>query len=1222
MRHSENIKKAIALIQSVKGKQLDLTERKKIAMELAALMMTESQHLLTSQEKKMQRQMADMMNDPQGKVFTARICDQCFRSSNNRRITDQLIFTLKQYGIPNFVPQPKQLQMKLFQSIGQYLPNVFASLAKKMLRKETSSVIIPGEDQQLASFIKRRTAEGVRVNLNHLGEAILGENEAEHRLNIYLEDLARPEVEYISVKASTIFSQINLLAWDQTLKILSERLRALYHAAMEHKFKRPDGTLVNKFVNLDMEEYRDLAITVALFQKVLDEPGFFHHSAGIVLQSYLPDSYEVQKSLTEWALKRAASGGAPIKIRIVKGANLAMEQVESSLEGWAQAPYTTKEDVDANYKRMVNYGMEPAHAKAVHLGIASHNIFDIAYALILRSERGVENEVCFEMLEGMADHQRRLVQQLTGDMLLYCPSATEEEFVNAVAYLVRRLDENTAPENFLRHSFDLLPGTPQWDKQAQMFERAYDKASTVSSTSRRKQQKAHLSEKLNPSSPFANEPNTDWTLLENRQWLWQSLKQTKNGETTKIPLVIAGRQIWDDKHTANGYDPSHPREVLYRYCKADENQALQAIDTAVQASRRWKTKPLRERLEIAAKVAQGLRQHRADLIHAMVADGGKIVTEADIEITEAIDFAEYYLRNMQELTYLKDIEWHPKGVVLVCPPWNFPCAIGLGGIVAGLITGNSVIFKPAPQTVLVGWHVANICWEAGVSKEALQFINCDDDPIGSLLVKDPRIDIILLTGATSTAKLFLKLHPGLDLVAETGGKNTLIVTALSDRDLAIKTIIQSAFGHSGQKCSACSLAILEAEVYDDPHFRKQLRDAAASLSVGPAWDLKTKINPLIHEPESALLKGLTQLEEGEEWLLQPKRDADNPNLWSPGIKLGVKKGSFTQQTELFGPVLGLMRAESLTYAVRLANTTPYGLTAGLHSLDVREQSYWIDRIEAGNLYINRGITGAIVQRQPFGGCKASSFGRGAKAGGPNYLTQLMRAEQISLPEESAPLNKYVEALLEQVDSTKLTKEEKDLLEASVHNYAFYWNHYFSQQHDPSKLIGQDNFLRYLPRRHVVFRVQTENSPIDILRILAAGATCGCRIELSIDKENLARIAHIAKLHTITGFLLLEESEEQLIQRIKIGEVDRLRYLSEPSKELLEALSSKAVNLQNEPVLANGRLELLNYLREVSLSIDYHRYGNLGARENEERSPLASTNAQPCKERCSDCSCFS
>ncbi len=337
----------------------------------------------------------------------------------------------------------------------------------------------------------------------------------------------------------------------------------------------------------------------------------------------------------------------------------------------------------------------------------------------------------------------------------------------------------------------------------------------------------------------------------------------------------------------------------------------------------------------------------------------------------------------------------------------------------------------------------------------------------SKLIADPRVNCIILTGATSTAKLFMRLRPGLDLCAETGGKNAMIVTALADRDLAIKDIVASAFGHSGQKCSACSLLVLEAEVYDDPHFHKQLKDAVESLKVGVCWDALRKSLRLIREPHDALLRGFTNLESGEEWLVQPKQDPNNPNLWSPGVKIGVKEGSFMHQTELFGPVLAVMRAKNLHHAIDIANSTPYGLTSGLQSLDEREKKIWMEKIEAGNCYINRGTTGAIVRRQPFGGTKASSFGNGAKAGGPNYVMQFAHPREVALPQEKQPVSDDVNKLTAILQKYPLSTEELGIWYASTANYA-YWAKHFAEDHDPSQIIGQDNLLRYRPIKKSAF----------------------------------------------------------------------------------------------------------------------------------------------------------
>jgi len=1189
-------------LESVKGKTLTLDQREAAAVEMAANMLREANRTMTFEEKRTQAELARMMRDPKGKAFTTSMTDQCFRSFRPARVANQLVYLLNQFGVPSYLSFMKRLQLGIFQMFGRPLSFFFVPAATYMLRRATAKVILPGEPHALSKHMHLRREQGVRLNINHLGEAILGEEEAKRRLNVYLKDLERDDFEYISVKISTIYSQIHLLGWEKTLDTLSDRLRQLYRVAMNHQFKRADGSTTPKFVNLDMEEYRDLVLTKDLFKKVLSEPEFHQFSAGIVLQAYLPDAHEIQKELTEWAMERIKKGGAPIKIRIVKGANLAMEQFEASVRDWSQTPYTKKSDVDANYKRMVTYGCLPPHAKAVHLGIASHNLFDIAYAMLLRSENLVDEEISFEMLEGMADHIRRVVQKLTKDILLYCPVATKEDFQSAIAYLIRRLDENTGPDNFLRHTFGLTPGSAEWEEQVLLFSKACREMNTVYMTPRRTQNRLEKPHQLKASAPFENEADTDFALSDNRTWANALADKWKKIRLQPIPLMIGGKEIHQKEPEGSGCDPAHPHQCLYRYSMADWKQVDEAVQCAKSHESMWSMKSVEERCQLLSRIAHHMREKRDDLIGVMMADGGKTILEGDPEVSEAIDFAEYYLRSMKKMDSCKDIHWKPKGTVLVTPPWNFPISIPAGGILAALVAGNCVIFKPAPEAVLSGWVLANVLWDAGVPKEVLQFINCPDEPVGSKLIADRRINMIVLTGATSTARLFMRLRPGVDLAAETGGKNAIIATSLADRDLAIKDIVQSAFGHSGQKCSACSLAILEAELYDDPHFKQQLKDAVESLRVGPCWDLANKMSPIIREPGEALRRGLTTLEPGEEWLVVPRQDPNNPNLWSPGVKYGVKENSFMHQTELFGPVLGVMRAKNLKHAIELANGTPYGLTSGFQSLDEREVSIWMEKIEAGNCYINRGITGAIVRRQPFGGTKASSFGHGSKAGGPNYVSQFMIPTQVSLPQDKHPVIEEVNNLTSILQKIKLSTEELGVWYASIANYAF-WAIRFAHDHDPSKIIGQDNLLRYRPHKSICFRIQENDSALDIMRVLAAALSCGAKMEVSWTKGH-THIAVRDQLRPLQHrFHFVEESEDQFNQRVKKGSLKRIRLITPASEALKSAAAESGCYLGYAPVLANGRFELLHYLREIAFSIDYHRYGNLGVREGEARKPL-------------------
>ena len=271
--------------------------------------------------------------------------------------------------------------------------------------------------------MRARWDEGVRMNVNFLGEALLGEEDAQQRLQGYLAALQQPEIEVISVKISTIYSQISALAREYTVDVLCDRLELLFRAAAKAKFTRRDGTTVPKFVYLDMEEYRDKDLTAEVFMRTLDRPGLQQARAGIALQAYIPDSFATQQRINEWARKRVAAGGSPVTIRLVKGANMEAERVEASIRGWPQAPYKTKLETDANYLRMLHEGMQPENLAAVRLGIASHNLFTLAYGLVLATKNAALDRVQFEMLEGMANHQRRALFELTGNMLLYAPPA-------------------------------------------------------------------------------------------------------------------------------------------------------------------------------------------------------------------------------------------------------------------------------------------------------------------------------------------------------------------------------------------------------------------------------------------------------------------------------------------------------------------------------------------------------------------------------------------------------------------------------------------------------------------------------------------------------------------------------------------------------------------------------------------------------------------------------
>jgi RHH-type proline utilization regulon transcriptional repressor/proline dehydrogenase/delta 1-pyrroline-5-carboxylate dehydrogenase len=1210
------------------------------ALHLARHLQIRANELQTSAERRQQGELDRMIQSPQDKATLTQLTDQAFRAQLPHRAADQLIHILDVQGVPRFFSALDRTLLKGFQSFGAYLPGVAMPFVKEKMQQETANVILPAEEELLRVHLEERRVEGLRMNVNFLGEALLGEQEAERRLENYLAALQRPEIEVLSVKISTIYSQISALAREHTVEVLCDRLELLLRAAMKNTFTRHDGTRVPKFVYLDMEEYRDMALTAEVFMRTLSRPGLAKSQGGIALQAYIPDSFAVQRHITEWAHERVASGGSTVTIRLVKGANMEAERVEASLRGWPQAPFRRKIDTDANYHRMLEYGMRDENLNAVRLGLASHNLFTLSYGLVMATRADSHDRVQFEMLEGMANHQRRALFELSRNVLLYAPACKQEDFINAIGYLVRRLDENTGEENFLRHAFKLTVDSPDWQHLASGFVESFGRTQTLSDRPRRQQDRGRRSEvggqeNKDPFSPLAsdlwplfhNESDTDWAMPQNGEWAqsildrWHDRCESKAAE---IPLVIAGEDVSTDREQNKSEDPSRPELVVARYHQANEDD----IETAVACARRdvdgWRKLAPGERTEILRRVAQILAGRRGDLLGVMLAEGGKLFTESDPEVSEAIDFCRFYTRTAE---VFHDFGGKAKGVVVVVSPWNFPLAIPCGGIAAALAAGNNVIFKPASDTVLIAYELCRCFWDAGVPRTALQFVPCSGGTVGQKLVTHDGVDAVILTGGTETALRMLAANPTIKLFAETGGKNATIVTALADRDLAIKNVLHSAFSHSGQKCSATSLLILESEVYHDRRFRESLVDAVESMRVGSAWELATRIGPLIRPPSGDLERGLKELEAGESWAVRPRLHVDdNPHLVSPGVKWGVTGNSYTHCTEFFGPLLAVMESKNLHEAIDLVNATGYGLTSGLESLDDREHQLWQEGIRAGNLYINRPTTGAIVLRQPFGGMGKSAIGPGIKAGGSNYVAQFMTFEEPQaaargydgkiIAADGSPrsdlgdtgLDEFCESLRMAANRGEVASEECEQIVAAAQSYEHWMAVEFDHAHDSFRLLGEDNFRRYLPLSQVVVRVHTTDTPFELFARALAAHTAGCRTVVSSPPGlNLASVKLLDELtDSWAGAIeFVEESDEEIAQALREGHLERLRYASADRVPFIVRTAAAAVGkyVADEPVSSHGRVELLWYFQEQSLTHVYHRYGNLGARSEEVRAEV-------------------
>jgi RHH-type proline utilization regulon transcriptional repressor/proline dehydrogenase/delta 1-pyrroline-5-carboxylate dehydrogenase len=1030
--------------------------------------------------------------------------------------------------------------------VSHVAPGPVMALARRRLRAQVGDLVADAAPKPLGAHLARLRAAGFAVNVNLLGETVLGDAEAERRRRAVIALINRDDVDYVSVKLSSICAALSLWGYEDSAKRASVALREVFYAA-----HRSGGA----FVNLDMEEYKDVALTLDVFMAVLEEPAFRDYTAGIVLQAYLPDSHNALEHLVRWARGRVRAGGAPVKVRIVKGANLAMERVDAALHDWPLATYRTKAETDASYAALIDAVLHPKNLGVLRVGIAGHNLFDLAWAHLLSDERGMSDAVTFEMLEGMAPGIARAVSAMGAHVLLYTPVVASDDFDHSLPYLFRRLEENAGGENFLAH-LPMLRDEEIFETEAFRFTAAVSARHGV----RRRPFRADSPEVDVFPSGFVPAVDTDPSDPAARAVIVTALGGTRHvgvrraNDTKEVDAVVG--QARDAQVMWAAFSPEHRAAVL-------------------------------------RSSADVLESARPQLVSLLAHEGRKAVADAEAEVSECIDFARYYAASILEDGWRDGLCSAPLGVVVVAGPWNFPLALSLGGALAALAGGNAAIVKPAPQTPrTASFAVGEICRppHAGDAPPAgvLQCVMVDDGPIGTHLIAHPGVDAVVLTGSYETAEFFSREASHRPLFAETSGKNAMIIMPEADFDQAADDLVRSAFGHAGQKCSAASLGILVGDVATSERFLSQVLDAATSLVAGPASDPAVTMTPLVEAPSDRLRRALTTLESHQRWLLEPRLLDGETELWSPGIVAGVRPGDWLAQTECFGPVLALVAADDLAEAIEIQNSTAFGLTGGLWSLDPCHHRIWLDRVDVGNAYVNRAITGAIVGRQPFGGWKRSVVGPGAKAGGPNYVAQLTRHSDAERPVKLTQPGMGVNGLLETLRSAVGNREARTLSDA-VQSDAYWLAHEFGVERDETGLFCERNVRRYRPFPVIPIRVGPGSQPYELVRTLVAVRALGSAAEVSVDPvAEIAGIDVLLRQSGLEGINVVRESTDHFRIRVTNGGWRRIRLLGTPSG--LDALAP-AVYVDARPACVSGRVELLRYLREQSVSVTAHRFGS-------------------------------
>ncbi len=726
-----------------------------------------------------------------------------------------------------------------------------------------------------------------------------------------------------------------------------------------------------------MESYVLKDLTLLLFKTIFNEPEFASGPAcGLAIQAYLKDSERDLSKVTSWARSR----NRRITVRLVKGAYWDYETVVAAQKGWPVPVFAHKAQTDANFEKLSMMLLESADA--VDAAFGTHNVRSVAHVLAQADRLGLDRrDFEFQMLYGMADPIKSAVIESGLRLREYCPVG---ELLPGMAYLVRRLLENTSNEGFLANAF--AKGANQEELLRNPLEIARDQPipSFPAVTDRQ----------------FRNAPPTDFNLSAERTKLRAAIRDLRAQLGQRHPLVINNKRVSTHGWVAS-LNPANQNEIVGYAAQATIVEADAALGAARTAQPTWARTPPDERSAMLEKLASLMRRDKATLCALEILEAGKNWIEADADVTEAIDFCNFYAIEMRDLSRPQRTQrvpgesnsqvWWPRGVGVIIAPWNFPLAILTGMSTAAIVAGNAVIIKPSDQTSVTASRLMDLFGEAGFPPGVANLVTGPGSAIGAHLVAHPHVDFIAFTGSKEVG---LKIWesagrtlPGQaslkKVVCEMGGKNAVIVDSDADLDEAVTGCIVSAFGYQGQKCSALSRLIVLAENYGK--FMERFVAAAASMRVGPAEEPGNLIGPVISREAQLRILKIIEIGRTQATLAWQGQVPNDPNACyvPPTIFTDVQSDCRLFREEIFGPVLSVTKARDFTDALNLANDGEFALTGGCYSRSPAHIEQAKAELVCGNLYVNRGITGALVQRQPFGGFRMS--GGGTKAGGREYL---------------------------------------------------------------------------------------------------------------------------------------------------------------------------------------------------------------------------------------------
>ncbi|MGO8874882.1 MAG: proline dehydrogenase family protein, partial [Acidimicrobiales bacterium] len=931
---------------------------------------------------------------------------------------------LEEYFERGVAPLPVAASAKLANRVG-IGRGLAAGLTRREVSKMAAQFIVGSDPAQVGTALGEMWRGGTAATIDLLGEHTYSHREADtyagrlaelvsalldqaelwpSRPILESDDLGELPRVAVSIKPSALAPDFHPLTASAGIESARRRLLPILELAAARGAQ----------VWFDMERYEAKSLTIRLFHELMAKPSLSGLHAGIVVQAYLRDSADDLADLASWAAERAKSGGpsvVPVSVRLVKGAYWDTETIVAQAAGWPAPVFDQKAETDLNYERCVR--ILHGHHGLLRAAFGSHNLRSLAYAMATAESAGIPpNGYELQLLYGMAEPVHQAVREMGRRLRVYAPMG---ELVPGMAYLVRRLLENTSNESFVRHRFAEGKSLEGLLVRPKVRKTASAGAGAAQPQPQGGALVAHPGLSLRPvtdagaPSPYEPEPLAEWFVPPVRDAMAESVESRGRSLGLYVPARIGGADVETERRLVS-VDPADPAAVVATSACCGPAELSRAIESASKAYRDWSRRPAAARAQVLFDAARWLRERRFDAAALQVFEAGKGWSEADGDVCEAIDYLEYYGRQAVEMGRggkvqsppgeINRLTYRGRGVAAVISPWNFPLAIPTGMTAAALVAGNAVVLKPAEQTPATAQLLVQALAEGGLPDGVLAFLPGIGEEIGEPLATHPEVATIAFTGSKAVGlrlnELGASVAPGQREVrrvfAEMGGKNALVVDSDADLDVAVPAAVASAFGFAGQRCSAASRVVVVDAVHD--LFLERFVEAAKALRIGPPREMGTEMGPVIDEDAVKRIRSWQERAGSFGDVVLLRDDLPERGYFvGPTIVAGVSPKSDIGQTEIFGPVVAVLRARGFEEAIEIANATPYALTAGIISRSPAHIRYASDELRAGNVYINRTITGAVVGRQPFGGHGLSGFGQ--KAGGPDYLFQFVEPRVVT-----------------------------------------------------------------------------------------------------------------------------------------------------------------------------------------------------------------------------------